>query len=61
MSERRIGIAASAPTANEVLQNIQAAEESGISAAWLTTGGTGLDGLTVFAAAAAQTEKIMLG
>jgi len=61
MSERRIGIAASASTANEVLQNIQAAEESGISAAWLTTGGTGLDGLTVFAAAAAQTEKIMLG
>ena len=61
MSERRIGIAASAPTAKDVLSNITGAEESGISAAWLTTGGTGLDGLTVFAAAAAQTEKIMLG
>ena len=61
MSERRIGIAASAPTASEVLNNIQRGEDLGISAAWLTTGGTGLDGLTVFAAAAAQTEKIMLG
>ena len=61
MSERRIGIAASAPTANEVLTNIQRAEETGISAAWLTTGGTGLDGLTVFAAAAAQTDTVMLG
>src|SRR5205085_2080736 len=36
-------------------------EKAGVPAAWLTTGGIGPDGLTIFAAAAAHTERILLG
>ena len=40
---------------------IERAEELGVSAAWLTTGGARPDGLTIFAAAAVKTSRILLG
>jgi len=61
MSEQIIGVAVSAPDSAAVLASIQKAERLGIPAAWLTTGGSGLDALTLFAAAAARTERIRLG
>ena len=61
MSEKRIGVAISGPNAGTILERIRKAENLGISAAWLTTGGAGLDGLTLLAVAAAQTERILLG
>jgi alkanesulfonate monooxygenase SsuD/methylene tetrahydromethanopterin reductase-like flavin-dependent oxidoreductase (luciferase family) len=61
MSEKRIGVAVSGADAPEVLGIIERAEELGIHAAWLTTGGAGLDGLTIFAGAAVRTKRIMLG
>ena len=61
MSERRIGVAITAPDSGTVLAGLEKAEEMGIPAAWLTTGGAGLDGLTLFASAAVRTQSIMLG
>lgn len=61
MSSRRIGVAAMGGDANTILARIQDLERRNIPTAWLTTGRAGLDGLTLFAAAAARTERIMLG
>ena len=61
MIQRRVGVAVEGPSSTAVLAGIETAEEMGIQAAWLTTGGAGRDGLTLFAAAAARTETIMLG
>ena len=61
MSTRRIGVAAMGGDAATVLDRIRKLEERNIQAAWLTTGGAGVDGLSIFAAAAATTERIMLG
>ena len=47
MSDRRIGVAAMGGDANAVLARIQELERLGIEAAWLTTGGAGLDALTL--------------
>ena len=47
--------------AGAVVARIQDLERRGIQAAWLTTGGVALDALTVFAAVAVKTERIMLG
>ena len=58
---RRIGIAVVGRDSSEVVERIQQAEEMGIPAAWLTTGGAGRDALTLFAAAAVQTKRILLG
>ena len=73
MSERTIGIAmgtilkvlvpeamSTAPGPAKVLAAIRKAEELGIMAAWSTTPGHG-DALTLLTAAAAQTERILLG
>ena len=57
----RIGVAATGGDARAVLDRIVDLERAGIDAAWLTTGGAGIDGMTVLAAAAARTERIMLG
>jgi alkanesulfonate monooxygenase SsuD/methylene tetrahydromethanopterin reductase-like flavin-dependent oxidoreductase (luciferase family) len=54
-SQWKVGIAAG------VLERIQQAEEMGIHAAWVTTGGTRQDALTVLAAATTQTQRILLG
>ena len=56
----RIGLAITGSPSEAVAQ-IRRAEELGIDAAWLTTGGARPDGMTIFAAAAVQTSRIMLG
>ncbi|MDA0735471.1 MAG: LLM class flavin-dependent oxidoreductase [Chloroflexi bacterium] len=61
MSEKRIGVAVSAPNVATVLENIARVEAAGIPAVWLTTGGAGLDALTIFAAAAERFKNIMFG
>lgn len=61
MSEQRIGVTAMGGDGKTVVRRIQELERLGIAAAWLTTGGAGLDGLTLLAAAAARTERILLG
>ena len=61
MGEQRIGVHIAEPDSRKALESIKSAEAMGISAAWMTTGGAGLDALTLFSAAAAQTERILLG
>jgi F420-dependent oxidoreductase-like protein len=61
MGDTRIGVAAAGGDGAEVLARIQKLEESGVDAAWLTTGGAGPDGLTILGAVAARTERIQLG
>ncbi|MBI3015054.1 MAG: LLM class flavin-dependent oxidoreductase [Candidatus Tectomicrobia bacterium] len=61
MAKQRIGVTAMGGDSKAVVARIQELERMGVSAAWLTTGGAGLDGLTLFAAAAARTERILLG
>ena len=62
MNNRRvIGVAIMGQDSAEVLGRIQQAEQMGIPAVWLTTGGAGRDALTLFGAAAARTERILLG
>lgn len=66
MTVRRIGVDFSGPVrqledTGPILARIKLAEEMGISAAWLITVGAHLDGVTVFAAAAAQTQRILMG
>lgn len=61
MPTQRIGLHAGAPNAAASLDLMRRAEGAGIQAAWLTTGGTGLDALTLFAAAAVQTDHILFG
>ncbi len=56
-----IGIVVQAPAAAAAVDLIVEAERLGIPAAWMTTGGVQADALTVFAAAAARTERIVLG
>jgi F420-dependent oxidoreductase-like protein len=48
-------------TAAETLDGIVRAEERGVGAVWLTTGGVAPDGLTILSAAAVRTERILLG
>ena len=61
MAERRLGAAIAGPNAGTILARIHKAESLGVSAVWLTTGGAGLDGLTILAVAASQTESVLLG
>ena len=61
MPNKRIGIHAGAPNAEASLDLMRRAEGAGVHAAWLTTGGTGLDALTLFAAAAVQSDSIVFG
>jgi F420-dependent oxidoreductase-like protein len=61
MDQKRIGVVVSAPESAGILAGIEQAEQMGIAAAWLTTGGVGLDALTLFAAAAVRTNRIRLG
>jgi F420-dependent oxidoreductase-like protein len=61
MGQQRIGVAVAAPNSAAILAGIEKAEEMGIQAAWLTTGGAGLDALTLFASAAVRTQSVMLG
>lgn len=61
VGKRTIGVQVVAPDAPGVLAGIEQAERLGIPTAWLTTGGAGLDALTLFAAAAVRTQRIKLG
>ena len=61
INQKRVGLAISAKDSVEAIAMIERAEALGVSAAWLTTGGARLDGLTLFAAAAVRTKDILLG
>lgn len=61
MPAKRIGIHAGAPNAEASLDLIRRSEAAGVQATWLTTGGTGLDALTLFSASAVQTDHILFG
>jgi F420-dependent oxidoreductase-like protein len=61
MGDGTIGIAISAPDAAGTVSQIRHAEALGVPAAWLTSGGGGGDSLTVLSAAAARTDRILLG
>lgn len=61
MATNRVGIVVSGHDSLDVLEQIQQAETLGIPAAWLTTGGSGRDALTLFAAAFERTSHILLG
>jgi F420-dependent oxidoreductase-like protein len=61
MTEKLIGVAVGGSKVEDVLSAIERAEELGIQAAWMTTGGARLDSITTFAAAAARTQQIRLG
>ncbi|MDA1062395.1 MAG: LLM class flavin-dependent oxidoreductase [Chloroflexi bacterium] len=56
-----IGVVVSARDAATAVDRIVEAERLGIPAAWMTTGGTGPDALTIFGAALARTERVLLG
>jgi F420-dependent oxidoreductase-like protein len=61
MDQKLIGVVISAADSAGILAGIERAEHLGIPAAWLTTGGVGLDALTLYAAAAVRTNHIRLG
>lgn len=61
MSNAVIGVAVHEQRPTDTLAVIRRADELGVAAAWLTTGGIGPDGLTIFAVAASQTQQIKLG
>ena len=46
MPTSRIGVAVSAPDANAIMANIDAASKAGVESVWLTTGGVGLDAVS---------------
>ena len=61
MAEKLVGVAVGGAGIREIQAMILRAEELGIHAAWMTTGGARPDSITAFAATAALTEKIKLG
>ena len=61
MPERTIGIALAGPSADVTVNAAVEAERLGLPAVWLTSTGGGGDALTILAAAAARTERILLG
>ena len=61
MAPKRIGIAITGSSSAATVERIEQAEEQGIPAAWLTSGGGARDSLTLLAAAAVRTKRILLG
>ena len=61
MDDKLIGIAIRGSSVKEVQAEIEQAEQVGIQAAWMTTGGARLDSITTFAATAGQTQSIKFG
>jgi alkanesulfonate monooxygenase SsuD/methylene tetrahydromethanopterin reductase-like flavin-dependent oxidoreductase (luciferase family) len=57
----RIGVVVQVPDPAEAVDLIVQAEAAGIAAAWMTTGAVQADALTLFAAAAVRTRRILLG
>jgi len=56
-----VGLHVAARSAQETLDGVIRAEQRGIAAVWLTTGGVAPDGLTLLAAAAVRTQRVLLG
>lgn len=61
MGQNQIGVVVSGSNVTDILSGIERAEQLGIHAAWMTTGGARLDSLTTFAAAAKATQRIKFG
>jgi F420-dependent oxidoreductase-like protein len=61
MPHRLLGVAVRGDKTHEVLALIEQAEQLGLHAVWMTTGGARLDSITLFAAAALRTQHIKLG
>jgi F420-dependent oxidoreductase-like protein len=57
----RAGLAFSPPSATHAVDLIARAEAAGVTTAWMVMPATGLDTMTIFAAAAVRTERIRLG
>ena len=61
MDDKLIGVAVAGTKVKDVQAAIERAEELGIQAVWMTTGGARLDSITTFAAAAERTHSIKFG
>lgn len=61
MSDRVVGAVIGAPNPKDAVARIVEAERLGLGAAWMTSGSTGGDSVSTLAAAAAQTDRILLG
>lgn len=61
MTNGVVGLHLAGQTAAETLAEIVDAEARGVPAVWLTTGGARPDALTLLAAAAVSTERVLLG
>lgn len=61
MKNLLIGVHVARPNPRKLVDGIVDAERAGIQCAWLTTGATAPDPLAVFAAAAVETDHILLG
>ena len=61
MAVKTIGVAVRGSDSVALLEGVERAENLGIHAAWLTTGGAGPDPLTLLAGAAVRTSRILLG
>src|SRR5688572_27026015 len=57
----RVGVVLQGADPAQAVDLIVEAERRGIPAAWATTGGTQADAITLFAAAAVRTSRILLG
>lgn len=56
-----VGIVIEGKTPSEILSMIKEADQLGIGAAWMTSGGSYGDATTMLSVAASQTERILLG
>ena len=61
MDRNLIGIAINGTRVAEIQTAIERAEQLGIQAVWMPTGGAALDNITTLAAAASRTRSIMMG
>ena len=61
MEGKTIGLAIGGSKVADVQAAVRQAEQAGIDAVWMTTGGARLDSLTLFAAAAGGTTNIKFG
>ena len=61
MDGKMIGVALTAQSSREALDQVQQLDYLGIPAAWSTTGGSGGDAITFFAAALMKSRDVLLG
>ena len=61
MDGKAIGVAIGGARIQDIQSSINQAENMGINAVWMATGGARLDSITSFAATAGSTQKIKLG